>query len=281
MKTDERVVRRLGYLCKSYDGIKKLITQSKQRIVSMVPEFEPKHQDEIVLMEKIKDRLATEIERELRYFPLYMRWLKHVPGAGPFVCGNLIILYYFKFTKICKDCGGVLIQDTKKGGDELAGMKCSACGKKPKGDGVFNYRIDERDFATISKWWAFLGRKPVDGKMPKRRSGSKIDWNPKGRLAGYEFAQQLIRQAGSTEYSAFYLKEKAQLTELRGAELKKGHIHNMALNKAVKLFLAHFWMVARTIDEKTVTRPYAETIMGHSGILEPFYWEPEKWKDAA
>ena len=275
MKVDERIVRRLGYLCKSYDGMKKLITQSKQRIVSIAPEFDPKHQDEIALMEKIKDRLSVEIERECRYFPIYELWLKLVPGAGPFVCGNLLILYYFRFTKICKECGGLLVQDTKKEG-ELAGLKCAECGKKPKGDGVFNYRIDERDFATISKWWAFLGRKPVDGKMPKRKSGAKIDWNPKGRLAGYEFAQQLIRQSGSTEYSAFYLREKEQLTKLRGEELSKGHIHNMALNKAVKLFLAHFWMVARTLDGKAVTRPYAETIMGHENILEPFYWQKEK-----
>lgn len=281
MEIDERIIRRLAYLCKTYDGLKKMITQSKQRIVSIAPEFDPKHQDEIDVMEKLKDKMSRDIERELKYFPLYGRWLKFVPGAGPFVCGNLIILYYFRMTKICKDCGGELIQDVKKGKDDLAGLKCVKCGKKPKGDGVFNYRIDNRDFQTISKWWAFTGRKPVDGKMPKRRAGSKIDWNPKGRLAGYEFAQQLIRQAGSTEYSAFYLREKEHLTKTRGDELKKGHIHNMALNKAIKLFLAHFWMVARTIDGKEVTRPYAETILGHSGILEPFYWEPEKWSDAA
>lgn len=281
MEIDERIIRRLGYLCKSYDGIKKLITQCKQRIVSIAAEFDAKHQDEIVMMEKIKKRISTEIERELNYFPVYNLWLKNVPGAGPFVCGNMLVLYYFKFTKVCKDCGGVLIQDHKKDSEELAGLRCADCGKKPKGDGVFNYKIEDRDFATISKWWAFMGRKPVEGKMPKRRSGSKIDWSPKGRLAGYEFAQQLIRQAGSTEYSAFYLREKEQLTKTRGEELKKGHIHNMALNKAVKLFLAHFWMVAREIDGKTVTRPYAETIMGHSGILEPFYWNPSDKEQAA
>ena len=272
---DERVIRRLGYLCKSYDGMKKLITQSKQRLVSIAPDFDPKHQDEIVIMERIKDKTAREIESELKYFDIYSQWLERVPGAGPFVCGNLIILYYYKFTKVCKECGGELVQDKKKGSDELAGLKCTMCGKKPKGDGVFNYRVDERDFPTISKWWAFLGRAPQDGKMPKRRTGTKINWNPKGRLAGYEFAQQLIRQAGKTDYSAFYLAEKEHLTRTRGSELKKGHIHNMALNKAVKLFLAHFWMVARELDGKPITAPYAETILGHTGILQPFYWHEQ------
>lgn len=275
MKIDERVVRRLGYLCKTYDGVTKMITQTKQRMCSLQPEFNPKHQDEVMLMEKIKGQIGREIEKELEYFPVYTQWLNTVDGCGPFVAGNMILLYYFKFTKVCKDCGGLLDKD----GDEL-GLKCRECGKKPKGDGVFSYKIEMRDFDTISKWWSFMGRKPVDGKMPKRRSGTQIDWNPKGRLIGYQFSQQLIRQAGKTPYSEFYLKEKEHLLKTRSEELTKGHAHNMALNKATKLLLAHFWMVARTLDGKTVSRPYAETIMGHTGILEPFGFDVKMQKAA-
>ncbi len=44
-------------------------------------------------------------------------------------------------------------------------------------------------------------------------------------------------------------------------------------NNAVKLFLAHFWTVARTLDSKEVTAPYAMTIMGHTGYIKPFYFE--------
>ena len=33
-----------------------------------------------------------------------------------------------------------------------------------------------------------------------------------------------------------------------------------------------FWVVARTIDEKPITEPYAGTVLGHTNIVQPFYW---------
>lgn len=271
MKIDERVIKRLGYLCRSYDGIVKLGTQTKNRLHAMLDDADPAHQDEIVMMEKIQAGLTRDIERECRYWPIYNEWLKNVKGVGPYICGNLILLYYYKFMPICVKCGGDL--DKIEGG-----MKCAACGKESKGDGLLKHKVAYKDFPNISKWWKYMGRHAEEGKMPKRQKGKVVDWSPRGRLIGYNIGEQFNRQKEDHPYKAFALAEKKQLEGREG--LTKLHIHRMALNKAVKLFLAHFWMVARELDGLPVTEPYAGTILGHTGIIQPFYWH-EKMRKAA
>lgn len=273
MKVDERVVKRLGYLCRSYDGITQLGTKTKQRLIAMMPEAEAIHQDEIIMMEKIKDRLNREINKELKFFPVWEQWLNHVKGIGPFIAGNLILLYYYRFVAICTKCGGDL--------EKIEGaMKCKYCGSMSKGDGVLKHRIDDKEFATISKWWKYMGRHTgPDGKMPRKKKGIICDWSPKGRLIGYHIGEQFNRQNDKHPYKALVLAEKKRLEGREG--LTKLHIQRMALNKAVKLFLSHFWMVAHEIEGKAMTRPYAETILGHENIIDPFYWDRDKLEKAA
>ena len=117
-----------------------------------------------------------------------------------------------------------------------------------------------------------MGRNIIDGSMPKRKKGVQVNWSTKGRTLGFMISDQFNRQTNKTEYGKFLLDRKKK-HQKNHPDWSKGHVLNAAKNETVKLFLAHFWHVARTIDGKPVSEPYAGAIMGHTNIIKPFYWE--------
>lgn len=272
MTTNEMVVGYLNYLVKTYKGVTKLVTSTKQRLLSLpgedrVEDFDPmlKGEKNYDGLESVKGRISRAIEKELPKWEIWERWLKHIPGIGPVIAGELILTYYYKFIPVCKDCGGIL--------DKTDGtLICRDCGKESKEGGLLKHRLELRDYQTISKWWAYMGRHTVDGVMPKRKKGTLANWSTPGRTLGYQIGDQFNRQDENHPYKAFMIDRKMR-HQARNPEWSKGHVHNAARNEAVKLFLSHFWVVARTLDGKDVSQPYAGAIMGHTNIIEPFYWE--------
>jgi len=267
----ERAILRMRV--KDYEELTKVIAQKKQRLASFYGMDEAKPEFDVLLkgergmegLETLKGRTSRGIERELRNIEVWSLWLEKVPGIGPAIAGGLVLLYYSRNVPICQKCGGDLEKID-------GGMKCKSCGAEAKKDGLLKYREELRDFTNISKWWAFMGRHTVDGVMPKRKAGAMSNWSTKGRTLGYQIGDQFNRQADDHPYKAFMLERKRKHS-LKHPDWTKGHIHNAAKNEAVKLFLAHFWVVAREIDELPVTDPYAGAIMGHTGIIRPFYWD--------
>jgi hypothetical protein len=262
---------------KDYEELTKVISQKKQRLAAYYgvdvdsSQFDPllKGEKGMEGLETQKARAARDIEKALKLFDVWELWLKNIPGIGPAIAGSLVLLYYSKNVAICQKCEGDLEKIE-------GGLQCSVCGAKAKKDGVLKYREETRDFPNISKWWAFMGRHTVDGVMPKRKAGVVSNWSTKGRTLGFHIGDQFNRQKEDHPYKAFMLERKRKHAK-SNPDWTIGHIHNAAKNEAVKLFLAHFWTVAREIDELPVTEAYAGTIMGHTGIIRPFYWdEPEK-----
>lgn len=280
MTTDERVVGYLNYLVKTYKGVTKLVTSTKQRLLSLpgeerVEDFDPmlKGEKNADGLESVKGRISRTIEHELVQWDIWNLWLKHVPGIGPAIAGELILMFHYRFTPVCKECKGIL---DKKDGT----MVCRDCGKEAKKEGLLEYRLEMRDYPTISKWWAYMGRHTVDGMMPKRKKGEIANWSTPGRTLGYQVGDQFNRQKDDHPYKAFMLERKRK-HEKAHPEWSKGHIHNAAKNEAIKLFLSHFWVVARTLQGKDISEPYAGTIMGHTNIIKPFYWEGERERTTA
>jgi uncharacterized protein (DUF983 family) len=276
MVRDEKAVAYLNYLYRQYDGITRLISQAKQRICAM-PGMSEDDYDTCLNGEKnaegmltVKGRLSRSIEKELSMWPVWEAWLKYVPGIGPTLGAGLILTYYYKHIPICKECGGNL--EKQENGDNGNVFVCVDCGKASKGDGVLKHRLDFRDFATISKWWAFMGRHTVDGVMPKRKKGVVANWSTPGRTLGYHIGDQFNRQQADNPYKAFLLERKEKHAR-NHPDWTKGHIHNAAKNETTKLFLSHFWVVTRMLEGKDISEPYAGTIMGHTNIIKPFYWE--------
>jgi hypothetical protein len=272
MNVHELVVRNLNYLCRTYDGANKLITSTKNRLHAINKDAAPEHQDEVKLMENLKGKISRKITKELEFFPVWTEWAKDVPGVGPAIMGHLILLYYFRFTPVCADCGGLLEKQSSGNGDRNV-FVCVDCGKKAKGEGVLTHRIDKKNFPNISSWWHYLGVHVVDGKKPKKQKGAICDWSSKGRAIAYLLGESFIKQNSGHLYRAFFDGERHKIYN-KNPKLSKGHNLNRARNHTAKLFLAHFWEVARTLDGRPVTEPYSGTIMGHTGMIRPFYWEP-------
>jgi hypothetical protein len=280
-------------LVKTYNGITLLIAKTKQRLVSIPGEERSEDFDSFLKGEKnlegletVKGRIAREIEKHLKYWDIWTEWLSNVPGIGPWIAGQLIIYYYYRFIPVCQHCGSDLkhSEEESNGNGNGNGSKeskavakfvCSSCGKNAKGDGVLKHRMELKDFPNISKWWAYMGRHVIEGKVPKRKKGVKANWGTPKRTLGYQIGEQFNRQEANNPYKKFLLERKSK-HERNHLEWSKGHRHNAAKNEAIKLFLSHFWVVARTLDGKDISMPYAGQIMGHTDIIGPFFWDKER-----
>lgn len=268
----ERIIQNLNFQLKAYDGVTQLIAKIKQRSIGL-----PGSEDDGTSCDTglkgvgkeaglltVKGRYGRDIEKELPQWDAWEQWLKVIPGIGPVLGAKLILLFNYKFVAICQKCGADLEKVEKD-------MVCTGCGESSKGDGVLKYRIAARDFPTISKWWAFMGRHTVDGNMPKRKEKVQSNWSTKGRTLGFHIGDQFNRQKEDHPYKAFMLSRKAK-HQKNHPDWSKGHVHNAARNEAVKLFLSHFWHVSRTLAGKPVSDPYSGVIMGHTNIVKPFYF---------
>ena len=264
----------LNFLTRTYEGVTQLISSTKQRLLSIPgdnknAEFDTllKGQDKADGLETVKGRISRELEKELKNWDIWTRWMKNIPGVGAYLAARLIIFYYYRFIPVCKECGGKL-EKTE------GALICRGCGKSAKDDGLLKHEVEEKDFPTISKWWAYMGRHTVDGIMPKRKKGELANWSTPGRTVGFHVGDQFNRQKEDHPYKAFLLERKAR-HQRKNPDWSKGHVHNAAKNETIKLFLAHFWTVAHQLDGKPVSEPYAGALMGHTNIIDPFYWEPE------
>lgn len=273
------IVQYMNFLVRQYDGITQLIAKTKQRICSLPGQDDDYTCDTVLKGDgksegllTVQGRYSRAIEKELPQWDIWEQWLKHVPGIGPWTAAKLIILFNYKFIPVCKDCGGELEKKEKESkGKMINVLKCTECGKEAK-DGVLKHKLCLRDFPTISKWWAYMGRHTIDGVMPKRKKGTMANWSNEGRVLGFLIGEQFNRQTEDNPYKKFLIERKARHAR-NHPDWTKGHIHNAAMNETVKLFLSHFWTVARTLEGKPVSEPYSGALMGHTNIIEPFFLE--------
>lgn len=98
----------------------------------------------------------------------------------------------------------------------------------------------------------------------------------------------------TTHFSDYYLKEKGKYVERylsRGVQIvpasklpkdkegkryepdgmiSEGHVHNQALRKMIKLFLACLWLVWRETEGLPVSAPYPLAILKHNHFIDPW-----------
>ena len=278
---DLDTVRMLHFLTKSYDGLNRYITSTKNRIQHLKQEERAKRDERIVKpLESIKGKLSRDIESQLFPFYIYRNWLKDIPGVGPWIAAALIKEYYYRFVPLCKKCGADMPEMPKGGngadGEKRKAWKCIKCGAKAKGEGIIESRIERKDFPKISSWWSYMGMGVVDGKKDRVKSGESKGGR-RGRAIAYQLGEQFIKQNGEHPYRAFYDRVKAK-RERTHPDASKLHKHNMAKHEAAKLFLAHFWMVARELEGLEVTEPYAGKLLKHN-VIQPYFWDSSQPTD--
>ena len=268
----EENVRNLNYLVKTYDSITDVMTKTTQRLSTVLPDSverygkDGKGKIKLTTHDDLKDfqnqinRIKTRIRKELKRYPIYTEWLANINGIGESISANLILLYYYKFQPVCKKCGNELY--FKKGED-----KCTKC-NAPLKNGIFNFVLKMKDFNNISKWWSYMGQgADENGNKPQRKKGESTGFHKKGRYVSWLISEQFVKQKGKYREFYDYRKDKRQTTH--PGDKEKNHRHNMAKHETAKVFLAHFWLVARTLDKKPLTKPYKEKWY----LTKPFYFD--------
>jgi len=152
---------------------------------------------------------------------------------------------------------------------------------------------------TISALWMFSGWAPgEDGKAMRRVKGEKLPYNSQLRSMGWRLGQSLVRAKGKFysypekgvgyiqfketyrqrfENQGFRVVPASALPTTGGKKyepegvISEGHLHNMALRRTIKLFLACLWLVWREAEGLPVTKPYAIDKLGHVSFIDP--WE--------
>lgn len=158
---------------------------------------------------------------------------------------------------------------------------------KPKKGEPLPYNSELR-----SMWWR-LGTSILKAGLRQRCSKC-------GKVMGQEATKQHECEGAEftavaiTEFSNYYLREKEKAIQqflnkgwkiVPAAELPKdstkkkyepegiiseGHIHNRALRKLIKLFIACLWLIWREIEGLPLTKPYAIEKLNHSSFINPW-----------
>lgn len=110
-------------------------------------------------------------------------------------------------------------------GDKIINtLICVDCGKTAK-DGLLKHKLEFKDFSTISKWWAYMGRHTDGEKMPKRTKGVASNWSTAGRTLGFHIGDQFNRQQEDHPYKKLFNERKAKHAR-NHPEWTKGSIRN-------------------------------------------------------
>lgn len=150
--------------------------------------------------------------------------------------------------------------------------------------------VDPPYARTISGLWKFSGFDVVDGHAPKRTAGEKLTYNSQLRSMCWRTGSSLLRVKG--KFYEYYVAEKqkyiqkyvnqgwnivpasklpkkdGKMVEADGF-ISEGHIHNMALRKMIKRFLACLWLEWRKAEGLPATMPYAIDQLGHDSFVTP------------
>lgn len=152
--------------------------------------------------------------------------------------------------------------------------------------------VDIEKVNTVSSLWKFAGFSVENGAAPRREKGSKLSYNSQLRSMCWRLGSSLLRAKG--KFYEYYTREKDkyyQRNENRGVKIvpatslpkkngkryepddmiSEGHVHNQALRKMIKLFLACLAIEWRKAVGMPLPAPYAIAQLGHNSLIDP--WE--------
>ncbi len=150
--------------------------------------------------------------------------------------------------------------------------------------------VDINRVQHISSLWKFAGFAVENGAAPKRTKGEKLSYNSQLRSMCWRLGNSLLRARGC--FYEYYLREKekyeqryakegrsivpaAQLPKKSGKtyepedRISEGHVHNQALRKTIKLFLACLVLAWWQSAGMPASQPYAIDQLGHDSLITP------------
>lgn len=109
-------------------------------------------------------------------------------------------------------------------------------------------RFVKEDGQAVHSVWHYSGMHVVDGRMPKRKKGAVMDWNPGVRTAAYMLGQCIIKNRNNPWRDVFD-RERAREIGLHdekhpGCKSRDGHCTAMAARKVSKEIIKRFVLAA-------------------------------------
>lgn len=157
-------------------------------------------------------------------------------------------------------------------------------------------QIDISKAKYPSSLWKYAGYGDIDkekNEAKRRKVGESFPHNAFLKMTCWKVGQSFIKQKASGSfyrrmYDEFKVAEKQKhpeivkiqtgVTKVGKPKYKqlytKGHIHNRAIRKTIKLFLSHLWVQWRQLEDLEVVQPYGVG-KGHNYIS----WESDKGKE--
>lgn len=112
--------------------------------------------------------------------------------------------------------------------------------------------LDPTKTKHVSSFWKYCGMSPDS----IRKKGVKVDYNPFAKQICFKLGESFIKCGKGQKYRQRYDDCKALYKANRQDHTPK-HLDYMARRKAVKLFLADFWVEWRTRLNLPVSEPYS------------------------
>ncbi len=222
--------------------------------------------DAVSFEKKVEKMLKDNVDT----FPIYNEFLSHVHGIGPVLAMGLIAYIedvgkYDNISKLWQMAG--------------FGMNryCNEC-EEPT-HVIVKYENREAKKKSAKKLKPFENCPKCNNKtvplIQKRIVGYQSNWNNNFKTLVWKVGQSFLKsKASKSGYRKLYDQFKAEEKQNHPEKEKKdgktfyndGHIHNRALRKVCKVFLAHIWSEWRRLDGLSVTKPYAGQLLNHSVI---------------
>jgi hypothetical protein len=237
------------------------LTKEEQSIYGITTILENAHS-----FEKDAEKLIT---KQLKNHALYTQYLSKIVGIGPMIAAGLIAYVddIEKFQHVSS-----LWQYSGYGANRF----CPEC-KKPTSVEV------KYSTGTIAKKLHPFNECPechaeTISILQRRMSGYQSNWNDKLKTLAWKAGTSFVKQsAAKSKYRKLYdqIKKKERMIHpvkkvIKGKTFyNDGHIHNRAMRKVVKIFLAHVWQTWRRQEGLEATEPYAKQLLGHS-VVEAF-----------
>lgn len=126
-------------------------------------------------------------------------------------------------------------------------------------------------YQYVSSLWRHCGMDPDGAKG--RVKGEKIHYNPKLKTLIWKVGDSFVKQR-TEPYRTIYDNEKDRQLALvtndaPNAPKSRLHADLRARRKMCKIFLQHYYLVARKLKGLPVTKPYPHDRMGHKHFIPP------------
>ena len=212
--------KELRILVESFYDMQKLRISMSNRVFAYTKAGLIEYINPETALSKLKEaekELEKEIKEVVTKHPLWDAWFKDIKGIGPIMAA-----------------------------------------------GVIAWRDDVAKADTVSAFWKFHGMAP---SQTIRKRGEKLDYSPKAKTHVFKCGMQLLK--AKSHYADIYyetkekyaaredIKQKHESGDAKGGmKSYKLHIHSMSLRKMIKRFLADTWIMWRTVEGLSVTKPY-------------------------